>query len=258
MKRMTNLFSFCLLIPILLHGSAFAAPETPVFAAAASMKFVLQDIAEAFHQDTGEEVRFSFASSGNLTRLIQQGAPFQLFFSANTAYVEQLQTQKLTQHPKIVYALGRLALTTMAASQLSLDGQMQGIHQALQEHRLQRFAIANPQLAPYGKAAQQALQNLHLWAQLKDKLVLGENAAQAVQYTASGAVQAGLVAYSLALSSQLSNDIRFVLIAQTLHRPLRQTMVLLNGAGHTAREFMLYMQQKKAQGILEHYGYDRP
>ncbi len=258
MKWPTVRLTLCLLIPLLLMGSASATAATPVFAAAATMKFVLRDIAEAFQQDTGKNVRFSFASSGNLTRLIQQGAPFQLFFSANTAYVEQLQAQQLARRPKIVYALGRLALMTNPASRLSLDGQLLGIHQALQENRLQHFAIANPQLAPYGEAARDALQNLHLWPRIQDKLVIGDNAAQAVQFSASGAAQAGLVAYSLVLAAKANSGIRFVLIPQTLHRPLQQTMVPLTSAGDTAREFLRYMQQKKAEDILEHYGYSLP
>jgi len=258
MKWLTVRLTLCLLIPVLLITSASATTATPVFAAAASMKFVLQDIAEAFHRDTGKDIRFSFASSGNLTRLIQQGAPFQLFFSANTAYAEQLQELKLAQRPKIVYALGRLALITNAASRLSLDGQLLGIQQALQEHRLQHFAIANPLLAPYGEAAREALQNIHLWRQLEDKLVLGENAAQAVQFTTAGAAQAGLVAYSLVLSAKRNNDIRYVLIPQQLHHPLQQTVVLLNSAGVTAREFLRYMQQEKTSTILKRYGYIRP
>lgn len=258
MKWLTVRLTLCLLLPVLLIGSASATTATPVFAAAASMKFVLRDIAEAFRQDTGNNVRFSFASSGNLTRLIQQGAPFQLFFSANSAYVDQLLAQQLAQHPKIVYALGRLALMTNPASRLSLDGRLLGIQQALQDHRLQHFAIANPQLAPYGEAAREILQNLHLWSQMEDKLVLGDNAAQAVQFCASGAAQAGLVAYSLALAAKTDRGMRLLLIPEHLHRPLQHTMVPLNTAGDTARQFLRYMQQEKAEDILEHYGYSLP
>ena len=162
------------------------ASEIPIIAAAASIKFALQDIAEAFRQDTGKSVRLSFASSGNLTRQIQQGAPFELFLSANTAYINQLQQQKL---------------------------------------------------APYGVAAQEVLQHQQLWPPIQSHLVLGENVAQATQFTASGAAQVGLVSYSLALAPQLKNKIRFVLIPQTFHQPLAQTMALLNPAGNTAKSF---------------------
>jgi len=247
-----------IILPFLFNYASAKAAETPVIAAAASIKFALQDIAEAFRQDTGKSVRLSFASSGNLTRQIQQGAPFELFLSANTAYINQLQQQKLAQNQKIVYALGRLVLLTTMTSPLTLDEELQGIRQALQTGKLKYFAIANPELAPYGVAAQEVLQHQQLWPPIQSHLVLGENVAQATQFTASGAAQVGLVSYSLALAPQLKNKIRFVLIPQTFHQPLAQTMALLNPAGNTAKSFYQYMQQHKAQQILNRYGYSPP
>jgi len=246
-----------LIFVLLIHYASVQAAEIPIIAAAASVKLALQDIADAFRQDTGKSVRLSFASSGNLTRQIQQGAPFELFLSANTAYVEQLQQQKLAQDQKFVYALGRLVLLTTVASPLTLDEQLQGIRQSLQTGRLKHFAIANPELAPYGVAAREVLQHWQLWSSIQSHLVLGENVAQATQFAASGAAQVGLVSYFLALAPQLKNKIRFVLIPQAFHQPLAQTMVLLNRAGDTAKLFYRYMQQHKAQQILNRYGYSR-
>jgi len=234
------------------------ADRVPLVAAAASVKFALQDIAEAFHRDTGKEIRISYASSGNLTRQIQQGAPFELFLSANHAYVEQLYQQQLTRDHGVIYALGRLVLLTPNESSLALDGQLNGLAQAIQQGRLQRFAIANPKHAPYGRAAREVLRQQGLWKLLKPHLVLGENVAQAAQFVTSGAAQAGLSAYSLALAPALKNTCRIQLIPASRHQPLQQTLVLLHNAGDSARLFFIYLQQDKARAILAHYGYMRP
>ena len=234
------------------------AAEVPIVAAAASVKFALQEIAEAFYKDTGKTVRISYASSGNLTRQIQQGAPFELFMSANAEYIKKLYQQHKTPDQGIIYAVGRLALLTNQDSTLPLDRQLSGIKQALQDGRLQRFAIANPEHAPYGVAARDVLRHLGLWETIKPHLVLGENIAQAAQFASSGAAQAGLVSYSLALAPALQNRTRFLLIPTKLHQPLKQTMVLLNNAGETAKLFFNYLQQNKAHSILSRYGYSEP
>ena len=234
------------------------AADIPVIAAASSVKFALQDIALVFHQDTGKTVRISYSSSGNLTRQIQQGGPFELFLSANARYVTQLYQQHKIQDQGTVYALGRLALLTTKDSSLLLDEYLHGIKQALQKGQLKRFAIANPEHAPYGVAAREVLQKLNLWKLVQPDLVLGENVAQAAQFASSGAAQVGLISYSLALAPALQNRTRSLLIPATLHQPLQQTMVLLNNAGATAKLFFHYLQQDKARTILSRYGYTAP
>lgn len=237
---------------------ALCADDMPIIAAAASIKFALQEIATAFRQDTGKSVRFSFSSSGNLTRQIQQGAPFQLFLSANKDYIEQLQQLNLTQGKKIVFAHGRLALLTTIGSSLNLDPQLQSIKQALQQNELKRFAIANPEHAPYGAAAKKVLQHQQLWSDLQPHLVLGENVAQAAQFASSGAAQAGLISYSLALAPALKNTTRTQLVPQHFHEPLEQTMTLLNNASTTTLQFYQYILQDKSLNILSRYGYTTP
>lgn len=234
------------------------ADEVPVIAAASSIKFALQDIAEAFRQDTGKNVRISYASSGNLTRQIQQGGPFQVFLSANSRYVEQLYQQHKTVDQGVIYALGRLVVLTAKNSTLPLDEQLYGLEQALQKDRIQHFAIANPEHAPYGVAAREVLQHQGLWNLIKPSLVQGENVAQATQFAVSGAAQASLTSYSLALAPQLKSNSRIQLIPQTFHRPLKQTAVLLNNAADTAKLFYHFLQQDKARSILSRYGYTAP
>lgn len=244
-----------LILLILVPCPLIAGSDVPVIAAAASVKFALQDIAAAFYQDTGKTVRISYGSSGNLTRQIQQGSPFEVFLSANSGYIAQLYQQQRTLNQGTIYALGRLALLSTKNSQLILDKDLLGVKQALQQGRLQRFAIANPKHAPYGIAAREVLQKLGLWDLTQSHLVLGENVAQATQFTSSGAAQVGLISYSLALAPAIQDRIHWLLLPESLHQPLQQTMVLLNNAGETARLFFNYLQQDKARAILTRYGY---
>lgn len=246
-------FSLLLFLSPLLQ-----AAEIPVIAAAANIKFALQDISHAFKQDTGKSVRISYSSSGNLTRQIQQGGPFELFISANSDYVEKLYQQNKTLGQGVIFALGRLVLLTPKSSPLLVDEQLSSIKQFIQTGQLKRFTIANPEHAPYGVAAQQALKQQGLWTLIKSQLVLGENVAQSAQFVSSGAAQAGIIAYSLALTPALKNTTRYVLIPAKLHRPLQQTMVLLKNASETARLFFDYLQQDKARMILSRYGYNTP
>lgn len=249
---------FCLIFCLLVPHTLLAAADVPIIAAASSVKFALQDIAEAFFQDTGKSVRISYSSSGNLSRQIQQGAPFELFLSANSLYINQLQQLNKTQGSAYVFAMGRLALLRANNSPVMLDQQLQGLKHALQEGELQRLAIANPEHAPYGVAAREVLQQLGLWKLAQPHLVQGENVAQAAQFASSGAAQIGLVSYSLALVPIILKRTQHQLIPERLHQPLLQTMILLKNAGATAKFFFIYLQQEKARSILFRYGYTTP
>jgi len=245
-------FLLMLLSPIL------RAAEIPVIAAASNIKFALEEISTAFHQETGKTLHISYSSSGNLTRQIQQGGPFELFLSANAQYVVQLYQQHKTLDRGQVFALGRLALLTHIGSGLILDEQLNGLKQAQQSGQLQRIAIANPEHAPFGIAAREILQKQQLWDTILPHLILAENAAQATQFASSGAAQVGLVSYSLALAPTLKNRVRYLLIPDALHQPLQQTAVLLNNAGDTAKLFFHYLLQEKSRGILSRHGYTLP
>ena len=247
-----------LVLLLIVFSPLLTAADIPVIAAASSVKFALQEIAREFKQETGKTVRISYSSSGNLTRQIQQGAPFELFLSANANYVEQLYQQQKTQDQGYVYALGRVALLSANNTSLLLDKDLQGLKQALKKGQLQRVAIANPEHAPYGVAAREVLQHMQLWALLQPRLVLGENVAQAAQFASSGAAQVGIISYSLALAPALKNRTRHLLLPAAWHQPLQQTMVLLNNAGETAKLFFNYLKQDKARAVLSRYGYTTP
>jgi molybdate transport system substrate-binding protein len=138
-------------------------------------------------------------------------------------------------------------------SALSLDPQLKGL--AAGAPQIDKFAIANPELAPYGKAGVQALQKLGIWPALQGKIVLGESIAQATQYVSTGAAQAGITALSLALAPELASRTRYVLIPDDLHGPVRQRMVLMKSAGPTARAFYEFLQSPQARAVLTRYGY---
>ena len=254
LRRRTVGLVLCLTLCLLSTGVA----ETPQIAAASDLKFALEDIAAAFRTDTKQDVQLSFGSSGNFTRQIEQGAPFTMFLSADEGFVDKLAQAGHTHDQGTLYAIGRIVLFAPHGSPLKVDADMADLRAALADGRIQRFAIANPEHAPYGRAAEQALRKLGLWDAMASKLVLGENVSQAAQFATSGSAQGGIFAYSLALAPTVNKLGTFVLLPDELHAPLRQRMVLLKGAGETAQAFYRYIQQPAARAIFRKYGFVLP
>lgn len=234
---------------------ASADQAAPVVAAAADLKFALPEVAQAFERDGGRKLRLSFGSSGMFAQQIIQGAPFELFFSADEHYVEMLQNAGRGEDGGRLYALGRLALFIPNGSPVQADRNLRDLGAAARDGRLKRLAIANPEHAPYGRAAREALQHAGIWEALSDKLVLGENAAQAAQFAASGSAQAGIIPLSLARGPDLATRGAFVTLPESWHAPLRQRVVLVRGAGDTARQFYAFMRTPAARAILERHGF---
>jgi molybdate transport system substrate-binding protein len=234
------------------------ATDVPTIAAASSVQYALTDIAKQFRRDTGHDVRLAFGASGNLRRQIADGAPFELFLSADEGYVDALVREQRTLDAGVVYAVGRLALFVPSGSPIRADSTLADLPAALDDGRLRKFAIANPALAPYGRAAQQALEHAGLWKRLEPHLVLGENVSQAAQFAASGAAQAGIIAYSLTREPGIAARGQFALLPASDHAPLAQKMVLLKGAGATARAFAAFVQSAAARAIFARYGFEAP
>lgn len=239
-------------------SSGSRAEEPPLVAAASDLQFALAEAAAAFEKETGLAVRLAFGSSGNFVRQIHQGAPFQLFLSADEDYVLQLAEAGLTRDEGVLYALGRIVIIAPPGSAVVPDAGLDGLRAALAQGRVTKFAIANPEHAPYGRRAEEALRHAGLWDEIKDRLVLGENVSQAAQFALSGSTAGGIVAYSLALSPKIAGKARFALIPQDRHAPLSQRMVLLKDAGDTALRFYSYLQQPSARAILKRYGFALP
>ena len=200
-----RIFLLSALMPLmLLSKPILAAEDVPAIAAASSIKFALDDVAKQFQQDTGARVRITYGSSGNFVAQIKHGAPFELFLSADERYTNQLSHAGQTQGSGAVYAVGKLALAAPKSSPLELDDQLNGVKQLLKNQQLKRFAIANPDHAPYGERAEEVLKNLDLWQTIQPQLIFGENVSQAAQFALSGSTQGGLVALSLASAERLS------------------------------------------------------
>jgi len=236
---------------------AVAAGE-PLIAAASDLRFALDEVAAQYRQSTGQAVRIVYGSSGNFRRQIAEGAPFELFLSADEAYVLALTKDGHTLNDGVLYAIGRIALVVPEGSKLALDGDLRDLAAAVRDGRVRKFALANPEHAPYGRAAQEALTTAGAWDGLQGRLVFGENVAQAAQFAVSGSAQGGIVALSLALAPGALGTARFAPIPERLHRPLRQRMALTRRASAAARDFYRYLQQPQARAVLGRYGFAVP
>jgi molybdate transport system substrate-binding protein len=139
-----------------------------------------------------------------------------------------------------------------------VDARFTDLRAAIQDGRVKKFSIANPEHAPYGRAAREALQHQGLWDAVEPRLVMGENVSQAAQFAMSGSVQASIFALSLALAPNFAQAGAHVLIPEAWHQPLRQRMVLLKRASHTAREFYAFVQQPATRAVFKRYGFERP
>lgn len=254
-RRALAALTLCLLVP---GHAALAQDDVPVIAAASNMDFALTEIAAAFRRDSGQTVRLSLGSTGNVARQIRQGAPFQLFLAADEVTPLALHAEGLTEDAGRVYAVGRIVLVAPKGGALVPDAALDNLAAMVAAGGITRFAIANPDHAPFGIAAREALQNRGLWEALAPRLVLGENIAQAAQFALSGNAEGGIIALSLALAPEVAARGDHALIPEGWHNPLAQRMVLLRGAGPVARAFHDYMQSPPAREILARYGFGLP
>lgn len=238
-------------------GAAAQAQTHPLkVAAAANLKFVLADIETQYKQQTGQAVQFNFGSSVQLARQIQQGLPVQLFISADEDQVAWLHQNGLTVDGGQRYAQGRLALVALLSHPLAKAANLEAALRGL--HRDDKLAIANPQLAPYGLAAQQAVQKTGLWDRLHPQLVLGENIGQATQFVLTGAAPLGFTAYSLTLAPGTEGRLKVWPVPLQLHAPLNQRLVLLKGVSPQAQAFKDYLLGPQARALFQKHGYALP
>lgn len=237
---------------------AHADDPVPTVAAAADLQFALTEVAELFTKNTGKAVKLSFGSSGSFFRQIKEGAPFAVYLSADEGYVLDLAKDGLTVDEGVLYAVGRIVLIVPPGSPLKADSSLKDLAANLDTGTVKKFAIANSEHAPYGRAARTALKTAGLWDKIEDKLVLGENVSQAAQYATSGSAAGGIIAYSLALSPKVSVLGQFALIPAEWHDPLRQRMVLTTKAGETAKSFYAHVQSPTARAVLKKYGFVLP
>jgi len=232
-------------------------PAALTVAAAADLSSALKEIAQSYERKTGVALKLSFGSSGMLTQQIRNGAPFDVFLSADMEYPRQLisggaaEANSLSQ-----YAQGKLVLWIPADSHLDLVHQGMNV---LLDPAVQKIAIANPQHAPYGRAALAALKHAGLYDCVKDRLVIGENVAQAAQFVESGNAQAGLVARAHAVSPGFQNKGRSWEVPAEYYPALLQGAVALTNSRHKkeALEFLGYLKSEEASDILGKYGFGK-
>ncbi|MFN2529762.1 MAG: molybdate ABC transporter substrate-binding protein [Pyrinomonadaceae bacterium] len=232
------------------HGSS--TPKDLTVAAAADLAPPFEEIGRDFQEATNVKVVFSFGSSGMLAKQIENGAPVDLFASANTEYVDQLDNQGLVfSDTKAVYARGRIMLWTPRDSNLKIQEVTD-----LARSDITRIAMANPEHAPYGIAAREALEHAGIWGAVKPKLVYGENIRQTLQYAQTGNVEVAIVA--LSLGSQ--TDGHWVLVPEDFHKPLDQAIAVMKStrAENSARQFAAYVTGPEGRRILGKYGFTFP
>ena len=226
-------------------------------AAAADLSSVFPEVAARFEKATGKQVKMSYGASGNFFLQIENGAPFDLFFSADLQYVQRLESEGLIEPgSEYKYAVGKLVLYVPNGSAVN---PAQGLR-ALLSPAVRKIAIANPQHAPYGRAAVEALKSEGLYDAVKDKLVLGENISQATQFVQSGNADAGILALSLALSPAMSSAGRYADVPQRDYTPLFQAAGILKSSQQkaTAAAFLDFLRRPETARLLAHYGFALP
>lgn len=250
---------FCLLATVqiaLLAATAVGGQEVRV-AAAADLKFAMTNLAEQFEKESGTKISVTYGSSGNFFSQIQNGAPFDLFFSADVEYAKRLEAAGFAEPGTLYeYAVGRIVIwmppgIRMDVTRLGWSG--------LLDVSIQRIAIANPEHAPYGRAAVAALKKAGIYEQVKSKLVYGENISQAAQFVQSGNAQAGIIARSLAVSPGMSDGKTWEIPAE-MHPPIEQAAILLNGAKSkkAAQAFLEFVKSAMGREVLLKFGFAVP
>jgi molybdate transport system substrate-binding protein len=245
------------IVPGLSSGS-HARAQSATVAAAADLKFALDEISSKFSAERHERIDIVFGSSGLLSRQIRDGAPFELFLSADEQFVNELADAGLTRDRGVLYAMGRVVVFAPNGSPLLPDPELNGLRALVAKGAVTKFAIANPAYAPYGRAAEAVLRKRGLWDTLQPALVLGDNVAQAAQFASTGSAVGGIIAHSLVLTPPLRDEGRYALIPEGDHPPLRQRMVLLKRVSPATEHFYAYLQTSVAREIFRRFGFALP
>ncbi|MGH9495104.1 MAG: molybdate ABC transporter substrate-binding protein [Candidatus Sulfotelmatobacter sp.] len=254
MKIKARFWSAILGLMVLGH---FCAAQDFTVAAAADLQSAMQDVAAQFEKQTGKAVKVTYGSSGNFFQQIQNGAPFDMFFSANLDYPKKLESAGLVESGSYYrYAGGKIVVWVPNDSKLDIRSGLK----ALLDPKIGKIAVANPQHAPYGQAAVAAMQKEGIYDKVKDKFVLGENISQTASFVVSGSADAGVVALSVALSPNMKDKGRYAEIPAADYPPIEQACVILSSSKNkdTAKQFLAFVRSAAVAGILVKYGFDVP
>jgi len=260
-KRIPIGFFILILFTLFFTVSPVSAVQREVInvAAASSFSYALKEIEKGFEAEGNVELRIIFGSSGVLTRQIQGGAPFDVFISANIGYMDTLQRSKALR-PDSMRRFARGALVLAVRTEAESAGQKVTGLNGLLDKNIRKVAIANPEHAPYGKAAVEALKKAGLLRKIRKKLVYGENVRQALQFVDSGNASAGFIALSIAPVDKGAGGIRVLSIDDSLYSPIEQTVAVVNTTGHgeAAQKFIDYLTGPAGLEILQKYGFSAP
>jgi molybdate transport system substrate-binding protein len=247
--------SLVLLLALTLASTAVADEIT--LAAAADLSFAFQDIAARFEKESGHTVKLSFGSSGNFFSQIQNGAPFDMFFSADIDYPKKLEAVGLGEPGTLYeYARGKIVLWVLKDSKIDVS---RGLATLL-DPSIRKIAIANPQHAPYGRAAVAAMQHEKVYDKLEDKLVFGENISQAAHFVESGNADAGILALSLAVAPALKEKGKYFEIPASDYPPIEQGCIILKSSQkkELARQFLAFLKKPEIVALMRNYGFAVP
>lgn len=250
-----------LLLGCLLAGSPMASAEEIVVAAASDLGLAIREILSEFEGRTGHSAKLTLGASGSFYGQIVNGAPYDVFLSADLVYPRRLVEDGLGEADSLLtYGIGHLVLWVPNASSLSPEGSGMRL---LLDPSVRRIAVANPAHAPYGRAAVAALRNAGLWEQVRSRIVYGESVIQAAQFVQSRAADVGIIALSLALSSRMEHQGRYWEVPADLYPRLEQGAILLSGARRrgtmeAARQLLDILRGPAAASILERHGFTRP
>jgi molybdate transport system substrate-binding protein len=249
-----NLIRLFLLFAVLLFSGCSKPSEKIIVATAANVQYVMKEIQQEFEKESGKQIQVVVGSSGKLTAQIREGAPFDIFVSADTKYPDEIFRNGGSDEQPKVYALGTLVLwsNSIPDSALTLE--------TLLTDRVKKIAIPNPETAPYGEAAMVVLKTKGLLEKVNNKIVYGESISQTAQYISSGAVEAGFNALSIVLSPEMKEKGHYVTVDSTLYKPIRQAALLLKHSEtspkkETAKKFYDFLFSQKAKEIFKKYGY---
>lgn len=244
-----------LLLTLAACGGSGAAEDEQVtlaIAAASDLQGAFSEMGNAFSAETGHAVEFNFGSTGQLAAQIASGAPFDVFAAANVSFLDDLiASGDIQADSKRLYAVGRIVLASNVAAGVQVDDLTD-----LLDERVRWVAIADPDHAPYGAAAREALQRAGVWEQIQPKLILGQNIRHTLQLIQLGEAEAGIVALSIADVPEVT----FTVIDAAQHEPITQAIGVTTTSAHedAARAFVDFVMSPEGQAILERYGFERP
>jgi molybdate transport system substrate-binding protein len=240
-----------------LLASLFCSAQEITVAAAADLQFAFQDVSARFQKDTGHAVKLVFGSSGNFFAQIQNGAPFDVYFSADIDYPKRLEAAGLAEPGTLYeYATGKIVLWAPVGSKIDVSKGLQ----ALLDPNVNKIAIANPEHAPYGQAAVAAMKHENIYDKISGKLVLGENISQTASLVAAGGADVGIIALSLAVAPSMKSKGQYMEVRADEYPAIQQAAVILKSSKNKeiAHQFMAYIKTPEIQTIMRGYGFTVP